>query len=80
MTDAALPPAVAPARPATAAIQKRLKARYAREKRFRAYGMVAIGIAVLFLAVLLGSIVKQGYSAFYTHAVTAEVQSRRGQL
>ncbi|WP_374274760.1 phosphate ABC transporter permease PstA [Brevundimonas sp.] len=73
MTDAALPPAVALARPATAAIQKRLKARYAREKRFRAYGLIAIGIAVLFLAVLLGSIVKQGYSAFYTHAVTAEV-------
>ncbi len=73
MTDAAFPPAAAPRRPGAAAMERRLKRRYARERRFRAYGIMAIGVAMVFLAILLGSIVKQGHTAFYTHAVTAEV-------
>lgn len=44
--------------------EKRLKARYRAEKRFRAYGLASIAIALFFLAVLLGSIVSRGYSAF----------------
>ncbi len=46
--------------------EKRLKARYRAEKRFRAYGLVSIGIALFFLAVLLTSIIGRGWSAFTT--------------
>src|SRR5579859_2636235 len=44
--------------------EKHLKARYRAEKRFRAYGLVSIAIALFFLAILLGSIVPRGASAF----------------
>jgi phosphate transport system permease protein len=44
--------------------EKRLKARYRAEKRFRAYGLISIAIALSFLAVLLGSIIGRGWSAF----------------
>ncbi|HMA52458.1 MAG TPA: phosphate ABC transporter permease PstA [Magnetospirillaceae bacterium] len=44
--------------------EKRLKARYRAEKRFRAYGLISIAVALSFLVVLLGSIVSRGWSAF----------------
>lgn len=44
--------------------QRRLKQRYAAEKRFRLAGIGAITLAMLFLATLLGSIVSKGYTAF----------------
>ncbi|MFY7718950.1 MAG: phosphate ABC transporter permease PstA [Brevundimonas sp.] len=50
-----------------------LKKRYAREGRFRLYGLLAIGVAVGFLLLLLGRIIEQGHTAFYTHSVTVPV-------
>ena len=50
-----------------------LKKRYARETRFRAYGLLAIALAVGFLLLLLGRIVEQGHTAFYAHTVTVPV-------
>lgn len=50
-----------------------LKRRYARERRFRAYGLLAIAVAVGFLLLLLGRIVEQGHTAFYSHAMTVPV-------
>jgi len=50
-----------------------LKRRYAREGRFRLYGLIAIGVAVGFLLLLLGRIIEQGHTAFYTHSVTVPV-------
>jgi phosphate transport system permease protein len=44
--------------------EARLRRRYAAERRFRFYGLAAIGLAVLMLALLLGSIVSKGYTAF----------------
>lgn len=44
--------------------EKRLKARYRAEKRFRAYGLISIAIALAFLAILLGSIISRGWTAF----------------
>jgi phosphate transport system permease protein len=41
-----------------------LKRRYAREGRFRLYGLLAIGVAVGFLLLLLGRIIEQGHTAF----------------
>ncbi len=51
-------------------LQARLKSRYARENRFKWYGRGAIGVALVFLAILLSSIVLQGYTAFYGHSLT----------
>ncbi|MGI4817392.1 MAG: phosphate ABC transporter permease PstA [Janthinobacterium lividum] len=51
-------------------LQARLKSRYARENRFKWYGRGAIGVALVFLAILLSSIVMQGYTAFYGHSLT----------
>ncbi len=50
-----------------------LKRRYAREKRFKLYGALAIALAIAFLALLLGRLVEQGRTAFYTHTVTVPV-------
>ncbi|GGZ22412.1 phosphate ABC transporter permease PstA [Asticcacaulis endophyticus] len=54
-------------------VAKRLKSRHAAELRFRAYGILAVSIAVLFLGILLERIIHQGYTAFVTHSITTEV-------
>jgi len=50
-----------------------LKARYAREGRFRLYGILAVSVAIGFLLLLLGRIVEQGHTAFYANQVTLPV-------
>ena len=76
MTDAAITPEE-PAAGAGAARTDRLRAglkrRYAREGRFKLYGLLAIGVAVGFLLLLLGRIVEQGHTAFYAHSMTVPV-------
>ena len=42
-----------------------LRRRYASERRFRAYGLSAIAIGMIFLAVLLWTVIGQGYTAFF---------------
>ncbi|MBO0662246.1 phosphate ABC transporter permease PstA [Jiella sp. MQZ9-1] len=42
-----------------------IKRRYAAERRFKAYGIIAIGIGLCFLAILLWSIISKGYTAFW---------------
>ena len=44
---------------------ERLRKRYAAERRFRLYGVIAVVTAISMLAVLLGSIVLNGYTAFW---------------
>jgi len=56
-----------------AAVERRLKQRHAAERRFRLYGVLAIVVAVAFLAILLGRIIEQGHSAFITHSITLDV-------
>lgn len=41
-----------------------LKRRYAAERRFRTYGLLAVTIAICFLVALFSSIVSRGYTAF----------------
>lgn len=50
-----------------------LKRRYARETRFRLYGLLAIAVAVGFLLLLIGRVVEQGHTAFVTNTVTVPV-------
>ena len=51
----------------------RLRKRYAAERRYKMYGVAAIGIALGMLAVLLASIVSQGYTAFAQHDLALEI-------
>ncbi|HEV7368414.1 phosphate ABC transporter permease PstA [Arenibaculum sp.] len=55
------------------AFARRLRRRYAAERRFRLYGIAAIGVALGMLAILLGSIVSKGYTAFWQHDVVLEI-------
>ncbi|MCV6547278.1 MAG: phosphate ABC transporter permease PstA [Cohaesibacter sp.] len=61
MTDLSVPPAQS-----TAQMPRDygLKKRYASEARFKLYGMIAIGMGLLFLTLLFVSIITKGYTAF----------------
>ncbi|MDQ2696030.1 MAG: phosphate ABC transporter permease PstA [Pseudomonadota bacterium] len=50
-----------------------MRRRYARERRFRWYGLLSIGFGLLALAALLVSIVGQGYSAFWQTYVRLDI-------
>jgi phosphate transport system permease protein len=73
MTDAALTPGAPAARPSLSAREALLKKRHRSETLFRAQGIAAIVIAMIFLVVLVGRIVAQGYSTFETHTLTVPV-------
>ena len=51
----------------------RIARRYAAERRFRAYGAAALGVTVLFLAILVADIVAKGWPAFTEHGVALKV-------
>jgi len=57
----------------TRRLEAGLKRRHGREQRFRAYGVLAIAVAVAFLLLLLGRIIDQGHRAFYAHSTTVSV-------
>jgi phosphate transport system permease protein len=50
-----------------------LKKRYGAERRFRLYGLIAVSIGLIFLAVMLFSIISKGYTAFWQTAVTLPI-------
>lgn len=58
---------------ASDAAKARLRARYRREARFRAYGLGAIAVATLFLVVLLADILMRGLPAFTTHSLVVDI-------
>ena len=61
MTDVLPRSAISPIRRRSAEEQaSHLKSRYAADRRFKLYGLGAIGLALLMLLLLLGSIVSQG--------------------
>ncbi|MEX2320802.1 MAG: DUF3333 domain-containing protein, partial [Saccharospirillum sp.] len=47
-------------------LNARLKARYNRERRFKAYGIASISAGLAFLAILLFTIFSQGMSSFWS--------------
>ncbi|MBI2260391.1 MAG: phosphate ABC transporter permease PstA [Caulobacterales bacterium] len=76
MTEATVPPpemASTNGSVRTDRLRAGLKRRYAREGRFKLYGLLAIGVAVGFLLLLLGRIIDQGHTAFYAHSMTVPV-------
>jgi phosphate transport system permease protein len=72
MTEAVLAAERATPHTSTSA-DRRLRRRYAAERRFQVYGVLAIAVAVGALALLLVSVVARGYGAFYQHVISLEV-------
>jgi phosphate transport system permease protein len=65
---------VSPSRSDTAqAVKAGLRRRYAAERRFKAYGIAAIGVALLMLGILFGTIIANGWSAFRQTHVQIDV-------
>ncbi|MBC7357862.1 MAG: phosphate ABC transporter permease PstA [Desulfacinum sp.] len=56
-----------------AAVQRTLAKRYRAERRFRRFGMMAVVVGLLFLAVLFTAIVSKGYTAFQQTYVLLDV-------
>ncbi|MBU2873221.1 phosphate ABC transporter permease PstA [Marinobacter salexigens] len=54
-------------------VRRSLKGRYRKERRFRAYGIVAIAIALAALVTLFTDIVGKGYTGFLKTTITLEV-------
>lgn len=50
-----------------------LKGRYGAERRFRIYGLMAISVGLIFLAIMLITIVSKGYTAFWQTGVTLPI-------
>jgi len=53
--------------------EARIRRRYAAERRFRLYGVLAIGFAVFMLGFLAVTVVAQGYSAFWQTRIALNV-------
>ena len=58
---------------AMATVGASLRKRYRAEQRFRAYGLISVILGLSFLAILLASIVGNGYSAFRQTFVTLDI-------
>jgi phosphate transport system permease protein len=72
MTDAVIAgPAAKLRRPDLS--EARIRRRYAAERRFRLYGVLAIGFAVFMLGFLAVTVVAQGYSAFWQTRIVLDV-------
>jgi len=56
------------------AVEKSLKRRYKAESRFKLYGLLAIGFAMLTLVVLFTTIISNGIGAFWQSEVTLEAE------
>jgi len=54
-------------------VEATLKRRYAAERRFRAYGLTAVFIGILFVVFLFATIVSKGYTAFEQTYVRLDV-------
>ncbi len=66
--------AVIPARhPGKAEAERRVARRYRAERRFRFYGIAAIGFAALFLVILFADILSRGIPGFFHHRVGIQV-------
>jgi phosphate transport system permease protein len=51
-----------------------IKRRYAAERRFRAYGLIAITLGLAFLAILMFTIISKGYTAFWQTTFSLPVE------
>ncbi len=73
MTDLAQPAAPASGIHTTSEARRRLARRYGAERRFKAYGIIAVLIATGFLVLMLSTILRTGLPAFTAHYVSLPV-------
>ncbi|MEO1197603.1 MAG: phosphate ABC transporter permease PstA, partial [Pseudomonadota bacterium] len=73
MTDVAQTATPASGVHTTSEARRRLARRYGAERRFKAYGIVAVLIATGFLLLMLGTILRTGIPAFSAHYATLPV-------
>jgi phosphate transport system permease protein len=73
MNSHSTPSAAAAPRRTIDIVNRSLKRRYRAERRFRFYGLAAIVLSMVFLALLFVSIVGKGYSAFWQSSVRLAV-------
>jgi phosphate transport system permease protein len=66
-------PSIRPRRLNPEAIQTRLRKRYRAERRFKLIGLLAVLTALALLALLLATIVAQGYSAFAQTTIRLDI-------
>lgn len=64
----------------SAEMDRRRKARYGADRRLQIYGMVAIGFALGFLALLVGTLGFSGYRAFTQSMVTIDIDFSNADL
>lgn len=64
----------------TKIVEKGLKRRYARERRFQLYGKMAVSIGFIFLALLLSDIILKALPAFQTTEIKLEIALDRETL
>lgn len=74
MTDAALSTTVRRLDVTSDAAINRVRARYRAEKRYKLYGLCAIGVTAVFLAVVLADILIKGMPAFVQHRLVYDVK------
>ncbi|MDK1480168.1 DUF3333 domain-containing protein, partial [Sinorhizobium sp. 6-117] len=74
MTELASPTVKVSTRPAETRRDIGIKRRYAAERRFRAYGITAITLGLLFLAILISTVVSNGYTAFLQTTITLPIE------
>jgi len=72
MTDATTSP------PIREQVERRLAKRYRAERRFRAYGLAAILLALSALGILVGSIIFQAAPAFTAFTLNTQVELPAG--
>jgi phosphate transport system permease protein len=83
MTDAALPANLRTMRRfdwASDMNARRIRRRYAANRRLQAYGLLAIGLAVGLLGILISSIIVSGYSSFFQTKAEVEVYLDPAQI
>ena len=80
MSDITTTTAASPKKDSTSIVKQTLAKRYAAEKRFRFYGAAAIGISLLFLLILLGSILLKGWPAFIETQMRLDVSLDKDTL
>ena len=73
MTDMTLKGNFSESRETAKIVRQSLKRRYAAERRFKVYGVIAVCTALAFLFIMLGNIIYKGHSAFVQTKIQLEV-------
>jgi phosphate transport system permease protein len=66
--------------PTSSAAAARVRRRYRAERRFKAYGVIALTLTTIFLVILIADILIRGLPAFWFYSVTLDVQVKAEEV